>query len=153
MDTERDGTGRMKLLLEAWHGDLDKGKTKLKVRKDGTQKERRAKERKPMTVNWRVSQSVCISHRGSASGSRSRLTDGAFNGLHRRGTNVGQSSEELMQNNRGLLFLTEGLPLDQIIGQAVDISLPSILSAEGTDTPSHTHIQMFSNQLAYHFAL
>lgn len=96
-----------------------------------------------MTVNWLVSDSVCISHWGSASGSLSRLTDGAFNWLHRRGTNVGQSSEELMQNNRGLLFLTEGPPLDQIIGQAVDISLPSIVSAEGRRTISHTHADAF----------
>ncbi len=31
-----------------------------------------------------------------------------------------------MQNNRGLLFLTEGPPLDQIIGQAVDLSFVSV---------------------------
>lgn len=96
-----------------------------------------------MTVNWWVSVSVCIPHRGSASGSECCLTDGTFNWLHRRGTNVGQSSEELMQNNRGLLFLTEGPPLDQIIGQAVDISLPSIVSAEGRRAISHTHPDVF----------
>lgn len=32
---------------------------------------------------------------------------------------------------RGFCFWTEGPPLDQIIGQAVDNSLPSIVSAEG----------------------
>lgn len=102
-----------------------------------------------MTVNWWVSDSVCISHWGSASDSRSCLTDGAFNWLRRRGTNVGQSSEELMQNNRGLLFLTEGPPLDQIIGQAVDISLPSIVSTQVIDTLSLTQIQMIFIWLPY----
>lgn len=48
-----------------------------------------------------------------------------------------------MQNNPGLLFLTEGPPLDQIIGRAVDTSLPSIVSAEGRRTISHTHPDVF----------
>lgn len=50
-----------------------------------------------------------------------------------------------MQNNPGLLFLTEGPPLDQIIGRAVDTSLPSIVSAEGRRTISHTHPDVFQS--------
>lgn len=101
------------------------------------------KKQTPMTVNWRASVRVCISHRGSASGGEGCLTDGTFNWLHRRGTNVGQSSEELMQNNAGLLFLTEGPPLDQIIGQAVDSALPSAASAGGGRAISHTRPDVF----------
>lgn len=113
----------------------------FRVRKK--EKKEREKQRKETHVNWWVSDSVCISHRGSVSGSRSRLTDGAFNWLLQRGTTIGQSSEELMQNNWRLLSLTEGPPLDQIIGRAVDISLPSIMSAEGRHSISHTHPDVF----------
>ena len=50
-----------------------------------------------------------------------------------------------MQNNPGLLSLTEGPPLDQIIGRAVDTSLPSIASAGGRHTISHTHPDVFQS--------
>lgn len=155
MYTERDSTGRMKLLFEAWHGDLDRRKNEKEWRRErnieGTKERKAGKKRTPMTVKFEVSGSVCISHWGLASGSRSRLTDGAFNWLHRIGTNGGQSSEELMQNNRGLLFPTEGPPLDQIMDQAVDIYLPSILSAEGR--LYHTPIQMFVQLASLSFLL
>lgn len=78
MYTERDSIGRMKLLLEAWYGDLDKG-GKRRGEKTERKKINGGKKETPMTVNWWVSGSMRTSHRGSASGSQSRLTDGAFN--------------------------------------------------------------------------
>lgn len=114
----------MKLLLEAWRGAVNE--------------EKRREEKRKTPDSHTVS-----TRQGSASGGEGCETDGTFNRLHRRGTNVGQSPEELMQNKRGLLFRTEGPPLDQIIGQAVDISLPSIVSTEGAHTISHSHPDVF----------
>lgn len=38
MNAERDSTGRMKLLLEAWHGDYDRMRRGKKKRKRETEK-------------------------------------------------------------------------------------------------------------------
>lgn len=106
---------------EKWKEDKRETRKCMRGGEGGGRKKKNKKTNQtPMTVNWRASVRVCISQRGPASGGEGCLTDGTFNWLHRRGTNVGQSSEEPTQNNAGLLFLTEGPPLDQIIGQAVD---------------------------------
>lgn len=42
---------------------------------------------------------------------------------------MGQSFEETVQNKPGLLFPAEGPPLEQIMAQAVDISLAFMLPA------------------------
>lgn len=109
----------------------------------------------PMAFIWWVSVSLCISYWGWVSGSGGCLTDGTYNWLRRRATNVSQSSEELMHNNGGLLFRTEGPPLDQIIGQAADIALPSTLSAEGIRIISHTFpgVFPFGSPITFHDVL
>lgn len=51
MYAERDSTGRMKLLLDAWYGSRERERDKINKEK-----------RTHMTVNWRVSDSVCVLH-------------------------------------------------------------------------------------------
>lgn len=53
MYAERDSTGRMKLLLDAWYGSRERERERYKINKE---------KRTHMTVNWRVSDSVCVLH-------------------------------------------------------------------------------------------
>lgn len=109
--------------LVAW-SQTEEGK---KRRKDHIRERKRGEKTTSMAVNWWVNNSLCASHWGLKSECWNFSTDGAFNWLHRCGMYIGQSSNELMHSNPGILSLAYGHPLDQIMGQSVAVSLPSVV--------------------------